>query len=117
MWLKYLARHGGQKHLIIQICFGHLLWQTEGVNLPSEARGHTFFVWMSTREPGSINDVCDTQMLFHEVCTAIRTAFLGCPPDWWSHGTFGVDELEDRVEDEPQDRVDFLGDAEFEIRD
>ena len=51
---------------------------------------------------------------FDEVCTAIRTSFPGCPPDRWSHGTFGVDELEDRPEDELQDDVDFGGDTEFE---
>ena len=51
---------------------------------------------------------------FEEVYTAIRTSFLGCPLDRWSHGAFGVDELEDRVEHEPQDLVDFGDDAEFE---
>ena len=51
---------------------------------------------------------------FDEVCTAIRTSFLGCSPDRWAHGPFGVDELEDRVEDELQEHVDFGGDAEFE---
>ena len=46
---------------------------------------------------------------FEEVYTAIRTSFPGCPLDRWSHGAFGVDELEDRVEHEPQDLVDFGG--------
>ena len=32
----------------------------------------------------------------------------------WSHGTFGVDELEVRSEDEPQDHVDVGGYGEFE---
>ena len=40
--------------------------------------------------------------------------FLGCPPDRWSHGTFGVEELEDRPDHELQDPVDFGGDTEFE---
>ena len=43
---------------------------------------------------------------FEEENTAIRTSFLGCPPNWWSHGAFSVDELEDRGEDEPQDHVE-----------
>ena len=45
------------------------------------------------------------------VCTAIRPSFPS-PPDR-SGGAVRVDELED-VEDEPQDHVDFGGDAEFE---
>ena len=32
----------------------------------------------------------------------------------WSRGAFGVDELGDRVVDEPQDHVDFGGDREFD---
>ena len=32
------------------------------------------------------------------------------------HGVLGVDELEDRVEDEPQVHVAFGGDAEFESK-
>ena len=51
---------------------------------------------------------------FEEVCTAIRTSFPLCPPDGWSHGTFGVEELEDWVEDETLDHVEFGNDAEFE---
>ena len=57
---------------------------------------------MSTWEPGSSNDhVCHPE----EECTAIRTSSPACPPDRWSHGTFGVEELEDRIEDETQDHV------------
>ena len=41
--------------------------------------------------------------------------FLGCPQDRWSHGTFGVEELEGRVEDETQYHVEFGDDAEFEF--
>ena len=65
---------------------------------------------MPTREPGSSDHhVCDAQKLgVDELCTAMRKSFLGCPPDRWSHGAFGVDDLEDRVEDE------LGGDAEFE---
>ena len=50
---------------------------------------------------------------FGDVCVAIRTSFPGCPPDRWSHGTFGV-ELEDAVEDEAQDHAGFGDDAELE---
>ena len=47
--------------------------------------------------------------------SAIRTSLPWLSgPDLWSHGTFGVHELEDRVEDEPQDHMDFGSDAEFE---
>ena len=38
----------------------------------------------------------------------------GCPPDLRSHAVHGVDELEDRVEDDPQMHLDFGGDAECE---
>ena len=51
---------------------------------------------------------------FGDDCMAIRTSFPGCPQDLWSHGTFGVEQLEDRVEDETQDHVEFGDDAEFE---
>ena len=45
-----------------------------------------------------------------DVFTAIRTSFSGCPPDWWSQGILGVDELEDRVEE----HFEFGDDAELE---
>ena len=48
------------------------------------------------------------------MCMAIQTSSPGGPPDRWSHGTFAVDELEDRVQDETQDHFDFGDDTEFE---
>ena len=52
---------------------------------------------------------------FGEISTAIRTSFPSCPPLRWSHGTLGVAELEDLVEDESRDHVDFGGDVELEF--
>ena len=40
---------------------------------------------------------------------AIQTSFPGCPPDRCSHGTFDVEELDDRIE-----HVEFGDDAELE---
>ena len=38
----------------------------------------------------------------------------GCPLDLWSDGTFSVEELEDKIEDEPKDHVEFGDDEELE---
>ena len=66
--------------------------------------------------PQGMTVVVATQKLgIGEVCSAIRVSCPGCPPDRWSHGIFVVDELEDRVENEPQEHVDFGSDAEFEF--
>ena len=62
--------------------------------------------------PATIMSATRRRWEFDEKRTAIRTSFLGCPPD--RRGEFGVDELEDRVEAEPQDHVDLGSDAEFE---
>ena len=87
------------------------------VNLPSEAKSYIVCVdvdsgaWVEQR---SCLQHEEAGSLMKCLCTAIRTSFPGCPLDWGFHGTFGVDELEDRVEDEPQDHTDFRGVAEFE---
>ena len=88
----------------------------EGVNLPSEARGYIVLRGCRLGSLGRATIMSATRRSweFDEVCAAIRTSFLGCPPDRWSHGTFGVDELEDRPDHELQDPVDFGGDTEFE---
>ena len=44
-----------------------------------------------------------------------ETSFPGCHPNRQSHGTLGVDQLEERVEDETQDHVQFGDDAEYEF--
>ena len=90
--------------------------QTEEFRLRSEARG---YVDVRGRRFGSLGRVTIMSATrgsweFDEVCTAVRTSFSGCPTNRWSHGTFGVDELEDRVEDELRDHVNFGGDAELE---
>ena len=51
---------------------------------------------------------------FDDVCMAIWTSFPSCPPDGWSHGTFGVEEVEDWIQDKTQDHVEFGDDAELE---
>ena len=83
--------------------------QAERVNLPSDARGYVVLrgCRLDSRGRATIMSATRRSSEFDEVCTAIRTSFPGCPPDWWSHGTLGVDELEDRPEDEPQDHVNF----------
>ena len=43
-----------------------------------------------------------------------ETSFPGCPSDRWSRGPLGVEELEDRIEGETQDHVEFGDDAELE---
>ena len=50
------------------------------------------------------------------MCTSIRMSSLGCLPNWCLHGASGVDELEHRVEDEPQDHVASTGDSSLESK-
>ena len=90
--------------------------QADGVNLPSEVRGYIVLRGCRLGSLGRATVMSATRRSweFDEVCTASRASFLGCPPDRWSHGTFGVDELEDRTEDELQDHAEFGGDTEFE---
>ena len=51
---------------------------------------------------------------FYDVRMAIRTSFPCRPPDWQSHGTFGMGELDDRIEGGTQDHVEFGSDIELE---
>ena len=97
-----------------RIVFAHL--QTEGANLPSEARGDIVLRGCRLGRLGRATIMSATRRSweFDEVCTAIRTSFPACPPDGWSHGSRGVDELDEGVEDHPQDHG---GDTELESRD
>ena len=84
--------------------------QTGGVNLPSEARGYVVMRGCRLGSLGRATIMSSTRRSweFDDVCTAIRMSFPGCPPDLWSHGTFGVDGLEDWVEDQTQDLIKFI---------
>ena len=88
---------------------------TEGLNLPTEARSYIVLRGCRLRSLRRATIMpAPAGLGFDDVCMAIWTSFLGCPPDWWSHGTFGVDVLEDRIEDGTNDNIEFGDDAEFE---
>ena len=87
--------------------------QSEGADLPSEARG---YIVLRGCRPGSLGratvmSATRRNWEVDDVCMAIPTSFPGCPPDRWSHGTFGLEELEDSIE---EDHVEFGDDAEHE---
>ena len=87
------------------------------MNLPSEARRCIVLRGCRLGSLGRATIMSATRRSwdFGEVSTPIRTSSPACPPDWWSHGTFGVDELEDRIEDEPPgSRGIWKCDVEFE---
>ena len=75
--------------------FGRL--QTEGVDLPSEARG---YIVLRGSRLGSLGGAT--------VCMHGNPSGIS-PQDGFSYEAPGVDELEHRVEDEPQKRSDFDG--------
>ena len=64
---------------------------TEGVHLPSEARGYAVLRGCRLGSLGRATVMSTTRRSweFDEVCTAIRKSFPGCPPGRWSHGTLG----------------------------
>ena len=75
--------------------------QMEGRKLPSDARGQIVLHGCRLGSVGAtIMSATRSTWEVEELSTAIHTSFLGCPPDGWSHGAFGVDELKDRVEDD-----------------
>ena len=83
--------------------------QTEVGNLPSQARGNMIDDWRAWVEQRSCLRHAETESSKRYARRPERR-FLVVR---WSHGAFGVDELEDRVENDPHDLVDFGGDAEF----
>ena len=86
--------------------------QSEGVNLPSETRNYIVLRGCRLGSLGraTIMSATGRSWQLDDVFMAIWSSFPGCPPDRWSHGTFGV-ELEDRIEDETQDHAEFGDDA------
>ena len=72
--------------------------QAEGVNLPSEARGNIVLRGCQLGSLGRATVMSATRRSwdFDEVCTAIQTSLLGCPPVGLAELLVGVKELERR---------------------
>ena len=62
--------------------------QSEGANLPSEARGYIVLRGCRRGSLGRATIMSATRRSceFDDVCMAIQTSFPGCPPDRRSHG-------------------------------